>query len=95
MRQEKLVTNALLKLLREPFPGDPKGRSGSEILALALMKAAVGGSTPAASLIAERCEGKVKDVVELAESRTPEEVRERLIALTEKIRARGGSERIQ
>jgi hypothetical protein len=92
-KNEKLVTEALLKLLREPYSGDLKGRTGAELLGLAIFRSAIQGSTPAATLIAERCEGKVKDVVEFNERTETEDIRERISRLTEKLR--GEPQRIQ
>lgn len=86
MKHERIITQALLKLLREPYPGDPKHRTGAELLAVAVFKTAVEGSTSAATLIADRIEGKAVERVEVSE---PQEgnVRERIARLVQRLRA--------
>jgi hypothetical protein len=61
----KLITEAYRALLDKPFPGDPQGRTGAELIALAMLKEAIKGKVNAASELADRIEGKAAQSVTL------------------------------
>lgn len=85
------VTDALLKLMMEPYQGDPKKRLGCELVALAIFKASAEGSVPASQLLVERIEGKITDKVELTSEPHTDNVIERIQELVKKLREPGES----
>jgi hypothetical protein len=86
-RTSKPITDALVKIMLNPYPGDKLGRTGAELLGLAMFQEAVAkGSVAAASLVADRVEGKIVDHIEVTEPRTAEQTRERILRLVERLR---------
>lgn len=61
-RRKKPVTTAYVELLNRPVPGDPKGRTGAELIALSMLKAVIeSGDVYAAKEITDRVEGKADE----------------------------------
>jgi len=57
--KRKPITDAYIRLLNEPIPGDKEGRTFADALAQKILKEALNGKVPAASEITDRVEGKV------------------------------------
>jgi hypothetical protein len=85
-KRNKPLTDALVKLLSQKYDGDPKGRTGYEILACAIFKEGASGNVAAINLITERLEGKAKEFVELSRSDEDREVLERILTLQRKLK---------
>lgn len=64
--KSKVLSDAYRRLLEEPFPNDPQGRTHAELIALGQVREAIKGKTPAAAEIADRTEGKARQAVELS-----------------------------
>lgn len=64
-RRRKPISRAFTELMDRPYPGDPLHRTGAEILALAVFKAAAQGDIAAANMIADRVEGKPDQSIEV------------------------------
>src|SRR4051812_47009991 len=61
-RKKKPITAAYEALMQDRYPGDPLGRTGAELLALAIFKDAVANANVgAAAEITNRVEGKAPD----------------------------------
>jgi hypothetical protein len=58
--KETLLSDAMRKVLAEPFPGDKRGRCYAEVIAWQLATQAAKGNLRAASEIADRTEGRVR-----------------------------------
>jgi hypothetical protein len=86
-KNSKPITDALLKIMLNPYPGDALGRTGAELLGIAMFREAVSnGSVAAANLVVERIEGKLTDHIEIAEGQTVEETRARIHRLVARLR---------
>jgi hypothetical protein len=83
---DKLITKEFIKLLKNPYSGDPHGRSGATLLALAVFRSAVGGSVAAANLLADRVEGRSPEHITVTTERTPQETMDRIQELCKKLR---------
>jgi hypothetical protein len=63
----KCLSDAYRFQLEQPVPGDPEGRTWGQLLAEAMVRAAVKGNVHAAREVAERTEGKAPQHFELVE----------------------------
>ena len=85
-RRARPISKAYRDLILYPYPGDPKGRTGAELLALSVFREAVAGDVTAAREIAERVEGKVTDHIEIEDNTTEgASVIERILRLQDKL----------
>jgi hypothetical protein len=64
--KSKILSDAYKRLLEEPFPNDPQGRTYAELIALGQAREAIKGKTPAAAEIADRTEGRARQAIELS-----------------------------
>jgi hypothetical protein len=86
-RPRKAVSRAYRDMLERPYPDDPRGRTGAELLAIAMFRKAVQeGDVAAAKEMTDRAEGKVTDKIEIDNSGMEGDVRERIRLLVEKLR---------
>jgi len=88
-KEAKVVRDALLELLTKPYAGDPKRRSGAELLALALLRDALNGSVSAAKEIMDRCEGKIVNQLEVSQPMDLTDAREKIELLVRSLREEG------
>jgi hypothetical protein len=86
MNADKLVTKEFIKILKNKYCGDAQGRTGAELLELAVFRSAVGGSVAAANLLADRCEGRSPEHITVTTERTPEQTMDRIQELCKKLR---------
>jgi len=61
--KSKPITDAYLRILGEPIPGDKEGRTFADALAQKMIKEALNGKVQAASEITDRVEGKITQSV--------------------------------
>jgi hypothetical protein len=84
--RRRLISRAYRSLMEKPYPGDPLKRTGADILALAMFKAAVeDGDVMAAKEIADRVEGKADQQIDI-DIHNEDNLHERFRLLTEKLR---------
>ena len=69
-KSPSLLGSALKQRLGELVPNDPEGRTYAQLIAQAMIQAAVDGSVSGASMIADRTEGRPRQAVDLAINQT-------------------------
>ena len=84
-----LVTDHVVKILRNPCRVDLERRTGAEIVALRLMQMAMSGNLGAIALVMERSEGRLDSHVDLTVQQQyaePDETRQQIRELVSKLR---------